>query len=61
MSAPKRIAIRAGHHRTQPLHDRLGLAASARASFYAYNSFDDVDRLVAGLDRVRAIFGTHGA
>lgn len=55
------IAIRAGHHCTQPLHDRLGLAASARASFYAYNSFDDVDRLVAGLERVRAIFGTHGA
>lgn len=55
------IAIRAGHHCTQPLHDRLGLAASARASFYAYNSIEDVDRLVAGLERVRAVFGNHGA
>ena len=55
------IAIRAGHHCTQPLHDRLGLAASARASFYAYNTFDDVDRLVAGLEHVSAIFGSNGA
>jgi cysteine desulfurase/selenocysteine lyase len=55
------IAIRAGHHCTQPLHDRLGLTASARASFYAYNSFEDVDRLVAGLERVGAIFGNNGA
>lgn len=55
------IAVRAGHHCTQPLHDRLGLAASARASFYAYNSFEDVDRLVAGLERVRVIFGSNGA
>jgi cysteine desulfurase / selenocysteine lyase len=50
------LCIRAGHHCTQPLHDRLGLDASARASFYIYNSEEDVERLIAGLERVRTIF-----
>ena len=51
------ICIRAGHHCTQPLHARLSLDASARASFYLYNTHDDIDRLIAGLRRVRSIFG----
>jgi cysteine desulfurase/selenocysteine lyase len=51
------VAIRAGHHCTQPLHDRLGLPATARASFSVYSSTDDIDRLAAGLRRVQRIFG----
>lgn len=50
------IAIRAGHHCAQPLHDKLGIPASARASFYIYNRPQDVDRLVAALDRARTVF-----
>jgi cysteine desulfurase/selenocysteine lyase len=50
------ICIRAGHHCTQPLHRRLGVAATARASFYLYNTEEDVDKLVAGLRRVRELF-----
>jgi cysteine desulfurase/selenocysteine lyase len=50
------IAIRAGHHCTQPLMRRLGVSATARASFYLYNTPDDVDRLVAALHRAREIF-----
>lgn len=51
------IAVRAGHHCTQPLHDRYGLTASVRASFYLYNTTEDVDRLIDGLRYVRTIFG----
>jgi cysteine desulfurase/selenocysteine lyase len=50
------VAIRAGHHCTQPLMRRLGLSATARASFYLYNTPDDADRLVQGLERARGIF-----
>jgi cysteine desulfurase/selenocysteine lyase len=50
------IAIRAGHHCAMPLHQRLGIPASARASFYLYTTTDEVDRLVTGLDRVRKVF-----
>jgi cysteine desulfurase/selenocysteine lyase len=50
------IAVRAGHHCCQPVMDRFGLVATTRASFYVYNVDDDVDRLVAGIDRARAIF-----
>ncbi|HUG16637.1 MAG TPA: cysteine desulfurase [Thermomicrobiales bacterium] len=50
------VCVRAGHHCAQPLHARLGIDASARASFYVYNSEDDVDRLVNSLRRVRSIF-----
>jgi cysteine desulfurase/selenocysteine lyase len=50
------VAIRAGHHCTQPLMRRLGLSATARASFYLYNTPDDVDRLVQGLEKAREIF-----
>ena len=50
------VAIRAGDHCTQPLHDVLGTAASARASFYAYNTREEVDRLVEGIDDARQLF-----
>lgn len=51
------ICVRAGHHCTQPLHDRFCIPASARASFYIYNDRDDVDALVDGLHRVVRILG----
>lgn len=51
------VAIRAGHHCAQPLMDLLGVPATARASFGVYNGENDIDRLVAGLERVRKIFG----
>jgi cysteine desulfurase/selenocysteine lyase len=51
------VAVRSGHHCTMPLHQRLGLTATTRASFYVYNDKDDVDRLVEGLEKVRSVFG----
>ncbi|WP_347240420.1 cysteine desulfurase [Thermus sp.] len=48
------IAVRAGHHCAQPLHRRLGLAATARASFYLYNTREEVDRFVEALLRIEA-------
>ena len=50
------IAIRAGHHCAMPLHQRLGLSATARASFYLYNSTAEIDKLVESLHRVRQVF-----
>jgi cysteine desulfurase / selenocysteine lyase len=50
------IAIRAGHHCAMPLHQRYEVAASARASFYLYNTPDEVDRLVEALYRVKETF-----
>jgi cysteine desulfurase/selenocysteine lyase len=51
------VAIRAGHHCAQPLMKRLGLAATARASFAVHSGRDDVDALVRGLHAARALFG----
>jgi cysteine desulfurase/selenocysteine lyase len=51
------IAIRTGHHCAQPVMDRFGIAATARASFGLYNTREEVDRLVAGLGKVREMFG----
>lgn len=51
------VAVRSGHHCTMPLHDRLGLVATTRASFYVYNNKSDVDRLIEGLEKVRRVFG----
>ena len=48
------VAVRAGHHCTMPLHERLDLAATARASFNVYTTRDDIDALVAGLMEVQA-------
>ena len=50
------IAVRAGHHCAMPLHTRLGLGASARASFYVHTTLDEIDQLVAGLRRVNDVF-----
>ena len=51
------IAVRAGHHCTMPLHERLDLAATARASFGVYTTREDIDALAAGLKEVQALFG----
>jgi len=50
------IAVRAGHHCAMPLHHKLGINASTRASFYLYTTRDEVDQLVEGLHSVREIF-----
>jgi cysteine desulfurase/selenocysteine lyase len=50
------IAVRAGHHCTQPLMDRLGVAATTRASFYVYNRPDEVDQLVDGIQKAQKVF-----
>jgi cysteine desulfurase/selenocysteine lyase len=50
------ICIRAGHHCTMPLHERLDLAATARASFSVFTTTDDIDALAAGLREVQRIF-----
>jgi cysteine desulfurase/selenocysteine lyase len=50
------IAIRTGHHCAQPVMDRFGVPATARASLSAYNTREEIDRLAAGLDEVRRIF-----
>ena len=52
----KGIAIREGHHCTMPLHQRLGLDASCRASFYLYNTPAEVELLADGLARARTLF-----
>ena len=54
------VAVRAGHHCTQPLHSLLGIAASTRASFYLYNRPDDVDRLLEGIQLVQKMFAPKG-
>jgi cysteine desulfurase / selenocysteine lyase len=50
------VCIRAGHHCAQPLMRRLGVPATARASFHVYNSREDVDRLVEALSEARRVF-----
>lgn len=50
------IAVRAGHHCAQPIHDHFGLPASTRASFYIYNTPAEVDRLVVALYKAKALF-----
>jgi len=50
------VAIRAGHHCCQPLMQKLGVAATNRASFYVYSTAEEVDRLVAGVERARQLF-----
>ncbi len=50
------ICVRAGHHCAMPLHEHFGLAATTRASFYVYNTPDEVDRLVETLRTVRKVF-----
>ena len=51
------VSVRAGHHCAKPLMRRLGVAATARASFYVYNTEEDIDALVTGLRRAGELFG----
>lgn len=51
------IAIRAGHHCAMPLHLKLGLQATSRASFYVYTLREEVDRLVEGLYKAKSVYG----
>ncbi len=51
------IAVRAGHHCAMPLHEKLGVTATTRASFYLYNTLDEVERLVEAVRKVQTIFG----
>jgi len=51
------VCIRAGHHCAQPLMRRLGVPATARASFYVYNTPAEVDALVEALAKAASIFG----
>lgn len=55
------IAVRSGHHCAQPLHRRLGLTATSRASTYVYTTEDDVDRFVTAVGEIRAYFGAEDA
>ena len=54
------VAVRAGHHCAQPLMDYLGVPATVRASFAFYNTKNEVDQLVAGLQATKEFFD-HGA
>ncbi|MDX6507969.1 MAG: cysteine desulfurase / selenocysteine lyase [Gaiellaceae bacterium] len=51
------VAIRAGHHCTQPLMTRLGVAATNRASFYLYTVHDEIDRLIVGVEKAKKVLG----
>ena len=51
------VAVRAGHHCAQPVMARYGLSATVRASFALYNTAQEIDALVAGLEKVREVFG----
>ena len=55
------VCIRAGHHCAQPLMRRLGVSATARASFYLYNDESDVEALVRALEKAKALFGAVAA
>ncbi len=50
------VAVRAGHHCAMPLHTKLGLSATTRASFYLYTTFEEIDALAAGVKKARALF-----
>jgi cysteine desulfurase/selenocysteine lyase len=51
------IAVRAGHHCAMPLHDKFGLVATSRASFYLYNTTEEIDHLIYALYKVKEVFG----
>jgi len=52
------VAIRAGHHCAMPLHEKYNLPATARASFYLYNTFQEVDKLAEAIYKVKEVFGS---
>jgi len=51
------IAVRAGHHCAMPLHEKFQIPATTRASFYLYNTIEEVDHLIDGLYNVKQFFG----
>ena len=51
------VAVRTGHHCAQPVMERFGLSATARASLAFYNTKEDIDALIKGIDRVIEVFG----
>ena len=51
------MAVRVGHHCAQPVMERYDLPATIRASFSAYNTLEDIEQLVAGIEQVQEIFG----
>jgi cysteine desulfurase/selenocysteine lyase len=51
------VAVRVGHHCAWPLHRRFGVAATTRVTVAAYNTVDEIDTMLASLDRVPAMFG----
>jgi cysteine desulfurase/selenocysteine lyase len=50
------IAVRTGHHCAQPVMDRFGVPATARVSLGVYNTREEIDALVVGLDKIREMF-----
>jgi len=52
------VAVRAGHHCCQPLMDRLDVPSTTRASFYVYNTEEDIERLAQAIERANAVFNT---
>ncbi|NCN23916.1 MAG: aminotransferase class V-fold PLP-dependent enzyme, partial [Candidatus Pacebacteria bacterium] len=50
------IAVRSGHHCTMPLHTEFSWPATVRASFNVYNTTDDIDALISGLEKVKTVF-----
>jgi cysteine desulfurase/selenocysteine lyase len=51
------IAVRAGHHCAMPIHERFSIPATTRASFYLYNTTEEIDKLIEGLYKVKEVFG----
>jgi len=51
------VAVRAGHHCAQPLHEKFGITATLRASFYLYSTKEEVDKMIEGIYKVKEIFG----
>jgi cysteine desulfurase/selenocysteine lyase len=51
------VAVRAGHHCAQPLHEKFHIPATSRASFYLYSTKEEVDKLVDGIYKVKKYFG----
>ena len=52
------IAVRAGHHCAMPLHEKYNLVATTRASFYLYNTLEEIDKLVESIYKVKRVFGS---
>jgi cysteine desulfurase/selenocysteine lyase len=50
------VAVRAGHHCAMPLHEKFNITATTRASFYLYNTMDEVDHLIEGIYNVKQFF-----